>query len=77
MSCCGGNRNPRIVPPRATTTRAATATVFRYEGARELTVFGRVTGRRYWFARPGAELAVDPRDRASMRLVPNLREVLG
>ena len=81
MSCCGRNRNPVIVPPQSigaptpSAPRAATVAVFAYEGTRELTVFGRVTGRRYWFARPGAEVAVDLRDRASMRQVPNVREV--
>jgi len=82
MSCCGGNRRTHIVSmtapaaPHVEATRiGATRAVFRYDGARELTVFGTVTGRRYWFSSPGAEVLVDLRDRPSMRRVPNVIEV--
>jgi hypothetical protein len=38
-------------------------------------VIGRVTGRKYWFEKDGAEVAVDLRDRASVAQVPKLREL--
>lgn len=53
----------------------ATVAIFRYEGQSMMTVLGRATGRRYWFASPGAEVAVDLRDRPSLQDVPKLREV--
>jgi hypothetical protein len=46
-----------------------------YTGRTALTAVGRVTGRQYRFGAPGARVAIDPRDRASIRAVPNLREV--
>jgi hypothetical protein len=48
--------------------------IFRYEGRTSLTAYGPATGRKYHFARPGAEVAVELRDRDAMRAVPNLRE---
>ena len=80
MSCCGGGRSrgsmvlPRagIAAPRQT---RPTLAVFRYEGTQPITVIGRVTGARYRFAGPGAEVAVDLRDRDSVRQVPRLREL--
>jgi hypothetical protein len=54
---------------------AATVSVFRYEGTGSLTVIGRGTGRKYWFEKGGAEVAVDLRDRASVAQVPKLHEV--
>ena len=84
MSCCGKSRTspPMVMPvvPRAgasapsAAVRASVA-VFRYDGPTQLTVFGRHTGQRYWFARTGAEVAVDLRDRASMQKVPHVKEV--
>jgi hypothetical protein len=49
--------------------------VFRYEGERPLLVVGRATGTQYRFAGRGAEVAVDLRDRVSVRQVPRLREL--
>ena len=83
MSCCGGNRSRGSValphagnaaagpPPGARPTLA----VFRYEGAKTLVVTGGATGTRYTFVGPGAEVAVDIRDRPSVRQVPRLREL--
>jgi hypothetical protein len=51
------------------------AAIFRYEGQESLTVIGPVTGRKYWFERNGAELAVDLRDRIAVTRVPNVRQV--
>lgn len=84
MSCCGGNKN-RIVPsglgsvpqPQAEVLAPvrASAVVFRYDGLKPATVYGNVTGRKYWFGERGAEVVVDLRDRAAMRRAPNVTEV--
>jgi hypothetical protein len=49
--------------------------VFRYEGEGSLTIIGPATGRKYWFERYGAELAVDLRDRAAVAKVPKVRQI--
>lgn len=47
--------------------------LFEYVGRTALTVTGPSSGMRYRFERPGARLAVDPRDRQGMAAVPLLR----
>jgi hypothetical protein len=59
---------PVYVPPPS-------VAVFRYEGEGSLTIIGPATGRKYWFERNGAELAVDLRDRAAVAKVPKVRLV--
>ncbi len=85
MACCGS----RTLPPASTMPtgyRVPPANVpaapmtyrhafFEYVGATAMTVTGGATGRRYRFERPGARVAVDPKDRASVAQVPQLREV--
>jgi hypothetical protein len=83
MPCCGGNRARAVMsasagPAGATPTVYAhppSVAVFRYEGDGSLTVIGPATGRKYWFERSGAELAVDLRDRAAIANVPKLRQL--
>ena len=85
MSCCGGNRTRAVMPasvstsssrpPQPVYTPPATLAIFRYEGEGTLTVIGPATGRKYWFERNGAELAVDMRDRAAVAKVPRVRQV--
>jgi hypothetical protein len=48
---------------------------YEYIGSTGLTVFGGATRARYRFAYPGAQVAVDARDCASLERVPNLRRV--
>jgi hypothetical protein len=48
---------------------------FQYVGKTALAAIGLVSGRQYRFASPGAILQVDPRDRASLAVVPNLRQL--
>ena len=48
---------------------------FQYVGRTGLTVIGAVSGKHYRFDRPGAQVVVDPRDRASLLVVPNLWEI--
>ena len=50
---------------------------FRYTGATALTVHGPISGRIYRFERPGAALAVDPRDAPALAGVPGLQPVRG
>jgi len=85
MSCCGGNRARPVIPLSMPTPssrpvqplhgRPPSVAVFRYEGEGSLTIIGRATGRKYWFERNGAELAIDLRDRASVSQVPKVRQV--
>jgi hypothetical protein len=80
MGCCGSNRGrvygaaaaaAPVVPAR----HYATVAVFRYDGTTGMTIVGPTTGRKYWFEGPGAEVAVDLRDRASIAQIPMVREV--
>ena len=85
MSCCGGGRSrgSSIVLPRtgvaggggAPSRVRPTLAVFRYEGDKPLLVIGGATGARYRFTGNGSEVAVDIRDRTSVRQVPRLREM--
>ena len=81
MSCCGGRSRGSVSLPHPGNSAAAhpaerpTLSVFRYEGDKTLAVTGGATGKRYVFVGPGAEVAVDIRDRASVRQVPRLREL--
>ena len=61
MSAIRRNIRPKVV-------------IVRYEGHKTLTGYGKVTGRKYRFP-PGKEVAVDIRDRASIRDAPNMREI--
>jgi hypothetical protein len=92
MACCGQQRSaapvgsaPAMARPAATGApdRApADHTVdrsrahFQYVGRTAATVVGGATGTRYHFARPGAIVAVDARDRPSVSQVPVLRQVV-
>ncbi len=49
--------------------------MFEYVGESGLTTVSPVTGARYRFERPGARLAVDPRDAKWLSQAPNLRVV--
>ena len=79
MSCCGQSRarlsRPR--PPRRVARPRTTWTHFEYIGPTALTVRGPVSGLLYRFPRPTARVAVDSRDRASLAMVPQLRQLPG
>jgi hypothetical protein len=49
--------------------------VFEYIGRTALSAIGRGSGRQYRFDHPGARLTVDARDRASLDLLPMLKQV--
>jgi hypothetical protein len=87
MACCGQRRRQisRAVPvqrsnwsTRAGSSRPLSAspqsTAFQYVGKTALTAVGPLSGRHYRFSHPGATVEVDPRDRASLALVPHLRQ---
>lgn len=88
MGCCGNQRRHfSVAAPTRPGARDARATrigherkraayaYFQYLGTTALTVDGPVSGQRYRFDRPGATVAVDPRDRRSLAAVPKLRQV--
>ena len=83
MACCGQNRQTLN---QGTTSGASYVTVpvtravapggvFEYTGDRVLTVVGQGTGFHYRFAGRGARFTVDARDRRSLSMVPQLREI--
>jgi hypothetical protein len=89
MSCCGKSRQAvgsavsrpnhasgvQPVPFRKTYGPAAGAVTFEYQGGGALTVTGQGTGEQYRFVGHGSRVNVDSRDRASLLVVPSLREV--
>jgi hypothetical protein len=71
-------RTETAAPSRsARTPRAIAMPTIRYEytGNTGLTVFGGATRGRYRFSHPGAQVAVDARDGASLDGVPTLTRV--
>jgi hypothetical protein len=48
---------------------------FQYVGKKAITAVSPISGRQYRFGYPGAIVQVDPRDRASLAAIPNLRVV--
>ncbi len=77
MGCCGGRRvihaPARAFGPRRREPPETVA--YQYTGRTALTAIGGVTGTSYRFARPGAIVRVDARDRWSLAKVPHLRPV--
>lgn len=73
MSCCGKGRQAVSSLPVSAGGGARDGATFEYVGRGALTVIGGGTGRRYDFAGGGAQVRVDPRDRASLMQVPRLR----
>lgn len=88
MACCGGKREQflqrtdpapshvQVGPPSPTTRPVYAGPVeFQYTGRTGLSVLGPITRTRYRFNGPGARVAVDPRDAASLTAVPNVVRV--
>jgi hypothetical protein len=46
--------------------------LFEYQGPGSLTLFGRMTGIRYYFPGPGARVRVDGRDAPSLEIIRGL-----
>jgi hypothetical protein len=53
-----------------------TEVTFEYHGATAMTVVSPLTRRAYYFAHPGARIAVDPRDTPWLTFTPNLARAL-
>jgi hypothetical protein len=49
---------------------------FEYNGKTGMTAWGQATGKRYRFEGPGSRVIIDPRDRPSLALVPQLKQVM-
>jgi hypothetical protein len=88
MSCCGRRVTPAgghgpgravgaVVPAATRPAGRQSYVLFEYVGRTGMTVIGGVSGRRYRFDGPGARVAVDPVDRASLAAVPHLRPGAG
>jgi hypothetical protein len=84
MGCCGSGNPSRGGPMQASRPAAAPVPApprryshvfFEYVGPTALTAVGRATGKHYRFDRPGARVAAEPADEASLRGVPNLRQI--
>ncbi len=87
MACCGQRRqqirqqmsvqrvSSPALPSNSKNPSARGSRAFQYVGKTALTAVGSVSGRHYRFSHPMAIVEVDPRDRASLATVPNLRQV--
>ena len=82
--CCGRGKarghgataqGNQVAPVSRFETRAHGAPIFEYIGRTALTVFGPISGAPYRFNGPGSRLAVDPRDRPALAVIPVLRFV--
>lgn len=78
MPCCGQGRataatGGTVAKPAAGPRPAPSLALYEYTGTTGMTVRGPHTGITYRFGHPGAKVAIDPRDVASMAGLPNLR----
>jgi len=77
--CCG--RQKQQIPNFPATVRVASgippaaSAPFVYTGKTAMTVVSPLTGKQYRFARTGARVEVDLRDRSWIAVVPHLRRV--
>jgi hypothetical protein len=71
--CCGRNRQVAPGGPAPLRAAAPAGAAFEYVGNTALTVVSPLTGRQYRFAKPGARVEVDARDRSWVSFVPHLR----
>jgi hypothetical protein len=80
MSCCGQRRaqitgSGGTIEPARAPRRLPNVALYEYTGATGMTVTGPVSGMKYRFGQPGAQLQVDPRDVSSMAGLPNLSRI--
>ncbi len=81
--CCGNKRTQmRIEAEQAVASKNAqihsataprTAVPFVNSGGAGMTVIGPVSGRQYHFDHPGAQVKIDPRDRALLAKMRQIR----
>jgi hypothetical protein len=79
MACCGQRRALASVSGRAveagrprTVSRVA---LYEYTGTTGMTVTGPVSGMKYRFGQPAAQVQIDLRDVSSLAGLPNLRRI--
>jgi hypothetical protein len=80
MQCCGPGRaaasgSGNLAKLAERRRPAQSLVLYEYTGATGMTVRGPRSGHSYRFGHPGAQVAIDPRDVASLAGVPNLRRV--
>jgi len=80
MPCCGQGRaaaatSGALAKPPERPWPSQSLVLYEYTGATGMTVRGPRSGVTYRFGHPGAKVAIDPRDVASMAGLPNLRRV--
>jgi len=75
MSCCGVRVSSPSLGTSAIARRHRYEIRFEYTGQSALTVHGPVSGRRYHFFQPGAQMVIDARDRPHLARIATLREV--
>jgi hypothetical protein len=73
MSCCGRMRTDRYA--LLSVARPPAGVLFEYVGRTGLTIIGTGSRTSYRFDGPGSRVLVDGRDRASLAVVPTLRQV--
>ena len=80
--CCGNRPLATSIPQPQTSSAAAASGAsrvrqhgvrFEYTGKTALTVVSPLTGKKYRFHEPGAQLEVDARDRSWIAFVPHLK----
>ncbi|MEZ4417015.1 MAG: hypothetical protein R3E10_14785 [Gemmatimonadota bacterium] len=72
MSCCGGRR---YSTPGAPAAAPGGPVQFEFRGTGSLTLYGRVTGRRYHFPGPGSRVLADPRDARSLQVIAEIEAI--
>jgi hypothetical protein len=72
MGCCGGRRFTSPVVSGASTHGKVQ---FEFAGPGQLTLYGRMSGKRYLFNGRGARVLVDARDAPGVRVVEGVQEV--
>ncbi len=87
MACCGKQRKQLYKSTEAQTSGTIpgqagfmagpkrSVVLFEYRGNSSLTVHGFVSGKRYWFERPGHVVEVDERDRNLLLAMPSLKQL--
>ena len=71
--CCGKHRQQINTPAPPRPAAPTPGVPFEYQGATALTLVSPLTSRKYRFERPGAQIAVDPRDVPWLTFVPQLK----
>ena len=87
MSCCGSKRQQAVNNAHVTSGAVAAPAqdsyrrpvpdgeIFIYDGAARLMITGKVSGRRYQFARRGDRVLIDARDVDALAATPKLRRI--